>query len=549
MFCKNILAFVLLLSCAEIASAQDFSAFEKSFKQLSNDEKKSIQKELRDYGVYSGEIDGIWGRNTANAIIGAYNDVYQNYPEGMWDTEGKFLAYILEPYEFWGEGDECDGCETGDVYETKNQLVENSSEKSSSYLEFFQDLAPSCNALNTSAFGAQATEWSNLGGSRSLMYELDGLLDSLFDGDEETFQQLIALSKKFQNFPPLQFWLGYAYWQRNKFHESLIWLSKASQNGEPNAAYLIAIIALNYIHPDDKLKIDESFPRSPLDIKIAMECLETTLATDENLFVHSVPHSSYFIQSAAELLVPIYLQDKGLLYEDPEQQDFSVDWVGEPNVERAVKIIDSYRKPTDSCNATCWDRYQVVALDFLTKQKNLKEAAAEEKRLSVSLSETQMEIIKSRCSDLISLSGICWELTIEEMEAVLMTREFACQNEMNPFNGVNEIICRKESKEIRISPSLNRASFNCHTFGLCDYSFEESLQIILREKLVENLIKDQKFGNNFGGDPFWTYTACGRGVSGDELCLSFSDQDFLSVFGTTLTLSKGTYGSSGPSFD
>ena len=110
-----------LLSCvSSVSLAQDAGQFEQAFKRLSLNERKAIQQELNDYGNYgggvgySGAIDGLWGRNTSRAIIGAYTDTFQYFPKNMWDTEAQFLSYILEPYEFWGEGGECDGCGEGE---------------------------------------------------------------------------------------------------------------------------------------------------------------------------------------------------------------------------------------------------------------------------------------------------------------------------------------------------------------------------------------------------------------------------------------------------
>lgn len=92
------------------ANAQNLELLKLAFNQVSLSERKSIQSELKAYGSmssangYQGAIDGQWGIGTASALVEAYAPTVF-----LWGTmnEQQFIEFILEPYEFWGEG----GCE------------------------------------------------------------------------------------------------------------------------------------------------------------------------------------------------------------------------------------------------------------------------------------------------------------------------------------------------------------------------------------------------------------------------------------------------------
>ncbi len=102
-------------------SGRSLTILETGFKQLSTADRIQVQRELANIGLYESTLDGLWGRNTANALQQALVLMEQNIG-GQIDVHSQvtaqaFLNRFLNGSAgvfIWGEGEECDGCEEND---------------------------------------------------------------------------------------------------------------------------------------------------------------------------------------------------------------------------------------------------------------------------------------------------------------------------------------------------------------------------------------------------------------------------------------------------
>ena len=54
-----------------------YAATSSKFRSLSKDERKKVQRCLR-HGSYSGKIDGLWGKQTFEAVLNIQNNMHYN---------------------------------------------------------------------------------------------------------------------------------------------------------------------------------------------------------------------------------------------------------------------------------------------------------------------------------------------------------------------------------------------------------------------------------------------------------------------------------------
>ncbi|WP_170765318.1 hypothetical protein [Ruegeria lacuscaerulensis] len=102
--------------------SQSQSQLETTFKQLPERDRITIQSQLLDFGLYSSTLDGLWGRNTENALRQAAMMMEQNMGTDLaLHSPQQARAYLNQFIDgsasafMWGGGGECDGCEEPDL--------------------------------------------------------------------------------------------------------------------------------------------------------------------------------------------------------------------------------------------------------------------------------------------------------------------------------------------------------------------------------------------------------------------------------------------------
>lgn len=530
----------------------DGAYLRKAFIGLPEQKRMEIQSALAQAGYYSSNVDGKWGRGTEAAIKTYIAENQDEMPTADYTSPEGASNTLVGAMSHLGlnscQNDEC----ADEQYSTAtpNTPVSDAAKSNAelrTHREIFESVRPSCRSLSETALaGEKARDWRELGGDRSLMYELEQSFDAFFNGDNDIFNRYLALSARYPDFPPLQFMIGYGYWERNDFEQALTWLSKAAFNGEPNSAYLIALISLNVVESGDSLKIDSSFPAGPVNLSVARQCLEASYSVDDFLIVHGVMHQAFFRQAAAQLLVPILLKQKGKLYSSPEKKNYSIEWAARPSdLDRAIEIINAMKsQPSNSCDLNCWNAYEAEAEQQLSEREIAATAAEEAKRRASELTESELNAIVGKCEGFITLKSICWSQSKSERARVLATKGYTCNSEPNLL-GFEQLVCK--SGNMRISIGEDSFIFNCENFNTCNYSFREVGDLLVKQGVVSDLDYGTRTVSD-GVNTFYIEEFCTRGASGDALCVS-NDMNLLGQKIVSVIVSKGAVGDLAPTFD
>lgn len=375
--------------------ANDLAEFQRAYKNLKIEDRKNIQAELFAYGIsssakgYKGNICGQTDQNTLNAIKEAYDDSAPFFYKEV--SEEEFLSLILEPFEFWGEGGEGWEEENNFLSPIKNEFgnncpnieQNNSTQFATAKTQdsFFKSLNISCNVTplkDIRGVKIRAESWEKFG-NNELMAILDN--ENYYSLDSEAnFNKLVKLNDSNPEFPPLQFWTGYGYMLRGDFNNSLSYFAKAASRGEPNSAYLVAIIALGFKDQFENIKLDDSFSENPNHIALIRDCLEVSystpnlkLAFSDRQYTHYYDHQTYFVDESAFLLVSTYLKDSSGL------NGYKADWSAEKlQAKKAKEIINqyiSYGIETDDCDKSCWKRLKEIANTAMKNEFNEMKAS------------------------------------------------------------------------------------------------------------------------------------------------------------------------------
>lgn len=509
-----------------------------AFIELSEAERKEIQEALTTLGAYSSTIDGLWGKGTKSALLIGVETLEANLDrdfnistlDGSREIIATFFNGEFAQYGY-GEGDECDGCD----------MVANASQPGSQ-LETFKSLNPQCKALpKSSLVGARAEAWSGSPNGMQIMSMLDETFDRFSSNDEVIFQQYLDIAARNPNFVPLQWTIGYGYWKRNDFENAVTWLSKASAQGEPNSAYLLSTLALNVVSDQDSLQLDSSFPNGPLDLQLAIECLTVAAETNETLIVSGRQHQTYFAPAAAAILASLYLHEGSFLY--PEAFAAQINWSKVPkSPELALQMLQIYRQqPTIQRDVDYENEIEELARQMISR---LDAQEREQRRLS----EAELEKLERACNGYITLKGICWAQTPQEMVSVLSSKRYNCEvNEDGEGGAFVSAACNSISDEsdpargaeITISRTFapnDFVMFDCRSFNVCDYSIQEIADLLVSNGVVDKM--DYNFQPNGVRKKVFDVTQeyCGVDNSGSKLCVELVTAGLLGI--PIITLEK-----------
>jgi hypothetical protein len=132
----------------------------------------------------------------------------------------------------------------------------------------------------------------------------------------------------------------------------------------------------------------------------------------------------------------------------------------------------------------------------------------------------------------ITIAGLNWEMSPEEMQAELEQRGYACEpSEM--IKG--RVDCAQGDKDIKIDAPEKEVSFTCEVFNGCGYEVKEVAQSAVNNGLINELTP---YTDSFSGRPGYK----GRNDDGDVL-LVYQNANFGGEVWTEMEIQKGTLGS------
>lgn len=503
------------------AQAQSISQsqwqLEEAFKQLSESDRITIQSQLSEFGLYASILDGLWGRNTENALRQAAVMMEQNMgmdlslhsPQRSREFLNKFLNGSASAF-MWGEGGECDGCGEN------NQKIVASAENTVVLPEGFQ-----CNA-QPRVYQAGRLEFGGLRWTQA-SDQVEALLTS-FKHSTEIGRSLDPSEKRqiekiinTHEIPYAAEFYGYELYNAGDFKGAHEAWAKAALHGEPASAALLTVSLLGEYDEFKHL----TFANRPTT-EVIVDCLRyAAKGEDEN--------SIMLLASA--------------LVGNPDVPD-ELRGAVEIDTEEARHLLGTlpYNFSTEFADAISGIRKLADAADQKVRAKAATDAAGTAQSFS------------GKCEGLVSLKGIWWAMAPDEIATVLTSQQYECKRDL-----FENLYCELGNAEIEFSET--QVSFNCEAFDVCQYDHTEVSDFLLRQGVVIAMEENQRLVTQDAGDaalwiglggspalafdgPYWLNTSCGEGPQGQELCV---EQPEDGVF--RLVLNKNTYGAATPSFD
>lgn len=453
-------------------SEQTQLMLEGAFKGFSERDRIQIQSRLSEYGLYGSTLDGLWGRNTANALHQAATMMEHNMGGDLGlSSAGSAKAFLNQFLDgsasafMWGEGGECDGCGETPVASQPPQY--NLAEVPSGFRCNRRPLANS----ELRRIVAQAKAQANSG------------------------NDVAALELR----------------------------ARAAYHGAPFSSALVADIALG----GSTAYSDLGF-RPELSPEAVLSCLRFA--------------SSKKVALAKVWLARAYVDDESI----PEAVRSQL----ATNIEKARELMACAKSRACSDNAwqTNFSRPLRVVAERIAEHDNRQREAA------IAEAARSADGIKQKCTDIVSLKGICWALTVEEMKTVLTSQQYECSADL--FGSQS---CQRDDQMVAFTKA--EVSFNCEAFDVCSYDYEEVSSFLLEQGIVGAMEADRKFitqstaeaaalsAMGFGPalafkDPYWLLSSCGKGPKGQELCVEQPEDGKV-----RLVLRKDIFGAATPSFE
>lgn len=196
------------------------------------------------------------------------------------------------------------------------------------------------------------------------------------------------------------------------------------------------------------------------------------------------------------------------------------------------------------------------------KRKRDAEVAARQKAVEALAIEraaatpSKLEELKQKCSSGVTVSGLCWALSHDEMRLVLIGRGYTCGDGSGGgftnmavglaslfygMAGEKMSVCEKSDAWVMIEPES--LTFSCEVFNTCSYNVRDLGRLLIDEGFVGSLEPSVQVVE---GVALTSY--CGRGNDGTEIC-AVNRYDMVGQERNVVTLLKGTAGTGAPSFD
>ncbi|WP_173507411.1 hypothetical protein [Aliiroseovarius sp. xm-g-7] len=321
---------------------------------------------------YQGSIDGKWGRGTQAALDEASSYFYL----GENTSADEVLAYILEPYEFWGEGGDCgedcsfiennsidmtvangDNSEPEELGANKSDPATQVNVTESGRTEYVDLPDFHCKSVEELPEGiANLRNWDASANASESQFILSfRILNSLIvDGERAPDEFIESYETAVPDTPLRNFLIAYMYWQKGEISNFVNYAGKAAEMGEPNSSFLLGLLALGVMPLNYSLWDGYSdFEFTGLeDLPKALECLKAasvkpTLGDGRSLDVgdpHGNGYTMYFVKDAPLIASSLLLFDDTFLERTAETSS-PISWAGISfDAEEAKLILDNYRR-------------------------------------------------------------------------------------------------------------------------------------------------------------------------------------------------------------
>ncbi|EAQ46585.1 hypothetical protein MED193_15357 [Roseobacter sp. MED193] len=490
---------------------------ESEFKNLGERDRIRIQSHLAEYGLYDSTLDGLWGRNTANALRHAAGMMEQNMgTELHLDNAERARAFLSQFADgsasafMWGEGGECDGCD-----QVEQQTLA-SADLTVRLPKNFQ-----CNAQPrdywTGNMEVGSIPWQQVPDQVEKIIE--SLENSAKNGsalrpsDQRQIENIIADHE----IPIAAEYYGYVLYDIGDHKGAHEFWAKAAIHGEPSSATLLTISLMGGYDEFKHL----SFANPP-DARVIVDCLQYAAAGKDDTAL-------------------IWLASG--LVGDPDLPQ-GVNEVLGVNTNRARELLDAISQ----------EHREEWADDIAEIRKLADELDQERQAKEVAQATDAATGLTSRCDGLVTLKGICWSLKLAEMQTVLLAHGYECSDDL-----LGGLSCSRGDALIDITEK--EITFSCETFDVCAYNFEQVSGFLMEQGVVGAMEASRQFITQDTAEalamsamglgpalafrePYWQLSSCGKGAQGQVLCVEQPENREV-----RLVLKKATLGARTPSFE
>jgi hypothetical protein len=430
-----------------------------------------------------------------------------------------------------------DDCAEGEL---SHENIFSLAETSKNQADFFKRAGISCER-STSAMGGYD-------GYREVMQYVEASSNT-FDQKSSMQRTLRRLLRKYPAHPVLNWQAGWLSYLDNDFEDTITSFTIAANQGEPNAAYLLAFIGLGLLDGDDSLKPDDSIKLTPTDLPLSTKCLKVAVNADVNLEFDGGYYTPWFREAAMAKLAAVYIHDVESLYSFRSPWP-NVDWQPIPyNLDAAQSLVSSL--PYKDDYSTLRVKVESAVSANQAEERRIKEAEQKQKELeseeadrrytaSLQLTASQLAVLELKCAAYSTIKGVCWALDYHEMRSVLTSRGYVSKSsDRNSF--------RVDSRFGAIYIKNGLVTFNCRVFNACGLSMRELANRLQQSGIVTG---DMAWSSEYSAGYIentssTTNSFCGRGLQGEKICVAQTASVLGPYSGTDdikVILSKGLVG-------
>lgn len=404
------------------------------------------------------------------------------------------------------------------------------------------------------------TEWDD---SDSKLARWIELTNDNFETSERQKKKLRKYIDKHPNHSILNSRAAYLMFikpQSNSFRDFVYHASIAVNAGDPNAAYMLAVVALGGEVGEpwlQNLQPNISGDELKTLTNIVYDCLslaarsEVWLGTSQR---RSVP--SWWYGQANQSLASVSVADASFLpYGITTSLSFENLTVDISAAEKfRNKSVRAWQHPQDRA----FSRDILIRIENIEKEakrqakrqaeielKNADRVARRKFSESRRITDDERNMITKKCRGYTTIKGICMALSLKEMQSVLLSRGYMpCRLDGRSFCTSDQIGKGFINFGNTIDLSVGRVEFPCRFLNACSFSVKEFSQKVIDAGLVSGRLEGSSTSRSYKNiftDRYQSETAtsyCGRGLKGEKLCIKQSVIDG-SVHGSVIQLDKG----------
>jgi len=422
-----------------------------------------------------------------------------------------------------------DDCAEGQLL---NDYTLSPAEISTDQAGFFKSAGISCERASTTLGGHE--------GYREVMLYVEDSSNA-FDQKSSMQRKLRRLLRKYPTHPVLNWQAGWLSYLNNDFEDTITSLATAANQGEPNAAYLLAFIGLGLLDGEDSLKPDDSTKLTPTDLALSTKCLEVAANADLILEFDGGYYKHWFKEAATAMLAAVYIHDVESVYSFRTPWP-NVDWQAiSYNLEAAQSLVSSLPQKDEYSTLRAKVEYAVSARK--AEEQRLKEVEKEkvERRYteSLHLTASQLAALVDRCAAYSTIKGVCWALSYQDMRSVLTSRGYVSES-------TKKDTFRLGSQNV-IYITNWAVEFHCRVFNACNLSIRELAKGLQQNGIVMGPMEynSEYSAGYIENSSVTTNSLCGRGLKGEKICVIETTSSLGGYTGTGATkvvLGKGLVG-------